>query len=206
MPQARIFCIGHNYAAHVKEMSAATPATPVVFMKPVTSIVPPGEPVPLPRGLGAIHHEMELVLRIGRELADADSATAARAIDAVTLGLDLTLRDLQLTLKAKGLPWERAKGFDHSAPMGTWTTLEDLALLGKIEMTCRVDDELRQHGSTADMLFSAVELVAFLSHHWRLYPGDMVFTGTPPGVGPLEPGQTVTIESPQIGRFTWTLI
>ena len=171
-------------------------------MKPTTSLVPVGAPLPLPRGRGAVHHEAEVVLLVGRECGELDPANATSALAGVTLGLDLTLRDEQERLKRAGQPWELAKAFDASAPIGEFVPLPgpDLATLA---FECRVGGALRQKGNTADMLFGVGALLAFLSRRWRLLPGDLIYTGTPAGVGPLNAGDEVALESAAIGRFTW---
>ena len=199
----RIFCIGRNYAEHNKEMHSPRPAEPVIFMKPVTGLVREGEPLKLPRDQGAVHHEMELVLVLGREAADVAPADAQGCVAGVTLGIDLTLRDLQNKLKGAGQPWELAKSFDGCAALGglkPWAADFDLQAL---DMRCTVNGVLRQQGNTRDMLFPVTEIIPFLSRHWRLLPGDIIYTGTPAGVGPLLPGDRIEIESPILGSFRW---
>lgn len=200
---ARVFCIGRNYAEHVKEMGAPKPSEPVMFMKPATSLVREGQPLVLPKEQGSVHHEMELVVAIGREGVQIPTSQALNYVAGVTLGIDLTLRDLQGRLKQAGQPWERAKSFDGSAPVGKFTAWSGQTDIQNIEMRCTVNDALRQQGNTRDMLFPAAEIIAFLSRYWRLLPGDLIFTGTPAGVGPLVAGDRISIESPQIGGFSW---
>lgn len=199
----RIFCVGRNYAEHAREMGVPKPAEPVVFMKPATSLVPEGESLLLPRDQGSVHHEMELVVAIGNGGGGISTREALKHVAGVTLGIDLTLRDLQSRLKQAGQPWERAKSFDGSAPIGKFIPLSALSDIQDIEMRCRVNGALRQQGNTREMLFPVVEIVAFLSRFWRLMPGDLIFTGTPAGVGALLSGERVEIDSPQIGRFGW---
>ncbi|HKV96417.1 MAG TPA: fumarylacetoacetate hydrolase family protein [Gammaproteobacteria bacterium] len=201
----RIFCIGRNYAEHVKEMGAPRPSEPVMFMKPATSLVREGEPLVLPKDQGSVHHEMELVVAIGREGVQIPTSQALNYVAGVTLGIDLTLRDLQSKLKQAGQPWERAKSFDGSAPVGKFTAWSGQTDIQSIEMRCTVNGALRQHGNTRDMLFPVAEIIAFLSRYWRLLPGDLIFTGTPVGVGPLVSGDRISIESPQIGGFSWNV-
>jgi len=191
-PIRRIFCIGRNYAAHARELGNAVPARPVVFMKPPSCLVPEGQVLLLPRGRGAVHHELELVIAL-----DAQGAVCA-----ATLGLDLTLRDEQAVLKAAGQPWELAKGFDGSAPLGVFIpgSVETFAAL---DMQCSINDAPRQHGNTRAMLFSIPVLLDFLARHWALGEGDIVFTGTPEGVGPLIPGDTIVVSGDTLGRFAW---
>lgn len=198
----RIFCIGRNYAAHARELGNAVPSEPVVFMKPPSAIVPVGARLELPEGRGAVHHECEVVLQVGRDCAELEPATALAAIAGVTLGLDLTLRDEQERLKKASQPWELAKAFDASAPLGAMVSAEGVDL-ARLRFECRVNGALRQQGDTADMLFPCAVIVAFLSRRWRLFAGDLIYTGTPAGVGPLAPGDEVVIESAPIGRFAW---
>lgn len=202
----RIFCIGRNYAEHAREMGAPRPAQPVVFMKPATSLVRDGGPLRLPQGQGSVHHEMELVVAVGREGAAVASREALEHVAGVTLGIDLTLRELQSRLKQAGQPWELSKAFEGSAPVGEFVDWSGQFDIQNIEMRCAVNDALRQQGNTRDMLFPVAEIIAFLSHHWRLLPGDLIFTGTPAGVGPLAAGDRIEISSPQIGRFAWQAV
>ncbi len=191
----RIFCIGKNYADHVSELAHlghAPDGDCVVFMKPASCIVPVGQAIRLPKDQGEVHHEAELVVRLG----------AGAKITHLTLGLDLTLRELQTKLKNKGAPWELAKAFDHAAPLGEWRAYhgEDLQAL---EFTCHVNGQQRQHAHTQDMLYPVARQIEILARSWRLGDGDIIFTGTPKGVGPLKPADGIALESPAIGRFEW---
>jgi 2-keto-4-pentenoate hydratase/2-oxohepta-3-ene-1,7-dioic acid hydratase in catechol pathway len=198
----RVFCIGRNYAEHARELNNPMPAEPVVFMKPATSLVPPGQPLSFPAHGGELHHEVEVVVRIGRGGRLIDPAAAMDHVDAVTVGFDLTLRDVQQALKAKGLPWEKAKAFEGSAPLGDWV---DAASVDAHAIAFRgyVGGDLRQQGNTRDMLFPVPRLLAYLSTIWTLAPGDLVYTGTPAGVGPVLPGERLVAEADGIGRFAW---
>lgn len=199
----RIFCIGRNYADHAREMGGAPPSEPVIFMKPATSLITEGMPLNLPRGRGSVHHETELVLALGREGADLGPESALALVAGVSVGLDLTLRDEQNRLKKDGNPWELAKAFDGSAVVGRFVAAPfkfDPQALG---LRCTVSGELRQQGNTRDMVFSIGELLSFLSRRWRLLAGDLVYTGTPAGVGPLIPGDQVEVEAEHVGRFVW---
>lgn len=201
----RIFCIGKNYAEHVEELKHlghAPDGECVVFLKPASSIVPEGQSVRLPRGRGSIHHEAELVVRLGGGGASIPLERALDHVSGITLGLDLTLRDLQTELKAKGKPWELAKAFDGAAPLGAFKPYlkQDLQAL---EFTCTVNGALRQHGRTRDMLFTVARQIQILSQTWALAAGDIIYTGTPKGVGPLVPGDEVVLQGPGIGSFTW---
>lgn len=201
----RLFCIGKNYADHVAELAHlghAPDGDCVVFMKPASAIVPEGEPLVLPKGKGSIHHEAELVVLLTGGGSDIPLEEALDCVAGLTLGLDLTLRDLQTQLKNKGKPWELAKAFDGAAPLGDFKPFleQDLQAL---EFTLHVNGQLRQHGQTKDMLYSVARQIHILSQTWALQPGDAIFTGTPAGVAALEPGDEVLLASPQIGRFHW---
>lgn len=202
----RIFCIGKNYADHIAELAEHGPTTDddcVVFMKPPSAVVAEGQPIRLPRGRGSVHYEAELVVLLTGGGADIPVKHALSCVAGLTLGLDLTLRDLQHTLKTQGKPWETAKSFDYSAPLGDFKPYLNQDLQ-KLEFTCHVNGELRQHGHTRNMLFSVARQIHILSQTWALEPGDAIFTGTPKGVGPLVPGDRVELASPTLGRFTWS--
>lgn len=205
MKPNRIFCIGKNYAEHVAELAHlghAPGGDCVVFMKPASCIVPEGNAIPLPHGQGSVHHEAELVVLLtggGRDIAEAD---ATQYIAGLTLGLDLTLRELQTRLKNQGKPWELAKAFDGAAPLGDFKPYLDQNLQA-LEFTCHVNGSLRQHGRTAEMLYSVARQIHILSQTWALMPGDVLYTGTPKGVGPLTPGDRVELAAEGIGHFSW---
>ncbi|HET7797455.1 fumarylacetoacetate hydrolase family protein [Nevskia sp.] len=202
----RIFCIGKNYADHVAELAHLghkPDGECVVFMKPASAVVPLGDVIDLPKGHGGVHHEAELVVMLtggGRDIALED---ALDSVAGVTLGLDLTLRDLQTELKNKGKPWEISKSFDGSAPLGDFKPFleQDLQAL---EFTLHVNGELRQHGLTREMLYPVAQQIRILSQFWSLEPGDVIYTGTPKGVAELKPGDHCLLASPSLGRFEWT--
>lgn len=205
MKTGRIFCIGKNYADHVAELAPKgfiDDGQCVIFMKPASCIVEEGQPIRLPKNRGSVHHEAELAILLTGGGSNIPLKRALENIAGLTLGLDLTLRDLQTELKKKGAPWEVAKAFDGAAPLGDWKPFlgQDLQAL---EFTCHVNGTLRQHGRTKDMLFSVARQIHILSQTWALLPGDVIFTGTPQGVGPLVKGDRVALESPQIGKFEW---
>ena len=199
----RIFCIGKNYAEHISELGHVNDGQCVVFMKPASCVVPVGKPIHLPRGRGSVHHEAELVVMLTGGDADLPVDRALDHVAALTLGLDLTLRELQGELKKRGAPWETAKAFDHAAPLGDWKAYngQDLQAL---EFACDVNGQRRQAGHTRDMLFPVARILHILSKTWALQAGDIVYTGTPAGVGPLVPGDRVTLSCAAIGRFEWT--
>ena len=198
----RIFCIGRNYAEHIKELGNTPDEAFVLFMKPPSCLVPPGKTLTLPRGRGGVHHEAELVVALTGGGADIPEAAALSHISHITLGLDLTLRDLQSELKKKSWPWELSKAFDQAAPLGDWTPYrgQDLQAL---EFSFHVNGTLRQHAKTSDMLFSVARQIQILSRTWALQDGDIIYTGTPSGVGPLVAGDRLLLESEGIGRFEW---
>ncbi|HUR39939.1 MAG TPA: fumarylacetoacetate hydrolase family protein [Verrucomicrobiae bacterium] len=198
----RIFCIGRNYAEHIRELGNTPDDAFLVFMKPASSIVPVGSAIPLPRGRGAVHHETELVVQLGRGGADIPEAEATRHVSALTLGLDLTLRELQGELKKKGSPWELAKAFDHSAPLGNWTAYSGQPLQD-LRFSCDVNGQRRQDGHTRDMLFGVARIIHILSRTWALQAGDVIYTGTPAGVGPIAPGDRIVLEGAGLGRHEW---
>ena len=201
----RIFCIGRNYADHVRELGHVEDGDCVIFMKPASCVVADDQPIRLPRNQGAIHHEAELVVMLTGGGSDIAVEDATECIAAITLGLDLTLRDLQSKLKASGAPWELSKAFDHAAPLGDFKPYLEQDLQA-IEFSCRVNGQLRQQGHTREMLYPVARQISILSQTWSLEPGDIIYTGTPKGVGPLLPGDQVVLESPQIGRFAWRCV
>lgn len=191
-PVHRIYCIGRNYADHAKEMGAQTVsrANPVFFMKPADAVVAEGGDIPYPPATGELHHEVEMVVGLssgGRDIA------AARALDCVFgygVGLDLTRRDLQAAMKAKGLPWDVAKGFDGSAPVSALRAAAEIGHPRRARLSLSVNGEVRQDADIADMIFAIPEIIAELSKLFELKAGDLIFTGTPAGVGPLQRGDT----------------
>jgi 2-keto-4-pentenoate hydratase/2-oxohepta-3-ene-1,7-dioic acid hydratase in catechol pathway len=204
---ARIFCIGQNYVAHIRELSNPMPQKPVIFMRPLSCLVAPGVPVHFPTHGKQLHYEVEVVVRIGRQGRCIDERDALSHIDALTLGVDLTLRDLQIEAKQNGLPWDQAKAFEQSAPLGEFLAYDPASIdLNDLNFRCRINGELRQDGNTNDMLFGFERLIAELSSIWTLRPGDMIYTGTPGGVGPLQIGDVIEVQNDQIGTFSWTII
>lgn len=198
----RIFCIGRNYAAHVRELGHAEDGECVVFMKPASCIVPVGEPLVLPRDQGAVHYEAEMTVLLTGGGRDIPEAEAIECIAGLGLGIDLTLRDLQARLREKGAPWERCKSFDGAAPLGEWQPYLDQDLQA-LHYSCHVNGTLRQHADTAQMLFPVTRIIHLLSSRWALLPGDIIYTGTPAGVGALQPGDTITLDGDGLGSAEW---
>lgn len=186
-PVGKIVCVGRNYEAHAAEMGAERPSEPMLFLKPSTALLPGGGVVRLPPWSDEVHHELELVVRMGERLQAATVEEAGRAVDAWGVGLDLTARDVQSRAKQAGHPWAVAKGWDGSAPVSDLLPAAEVDL-GAVPLRLTVGGSVRQEGSTAAMLWPVAELVAFASSRFTLEPGDLVFTGTPEGVGPLRSG------------------
>ena len=207
IPPHRIFCIGKNYDKHIKELGGKqAPDEPVVFMKPVCNIVAPGETISYPPAGKELHHEVEVVILIGKKGKSIPESEALTYVSGITLGLDLTLRDVQKKLKKAGLPWELSKSFDQSAPLGIFKNFNSKELdVNNLSFSCSVNGNLRQKGNTGEMIFSIPNLIHILSNWWILKPGDIIFTGTPAGVGPLQPGDKMEVESPMIGSYSWHL-
>lgn len=194
-PVHRVYCVGRNFAEHAREMGAAVPTSaadrgqPVFFLKPHDSLEL-GDSVPYPPGTTDLHHEVELVVAIGRdapagELAVAD---AASLIYGYAVGLDLTRRDLQSQAKAKGLPWDTGKSFDHAAPISAIVPAAEVGELGARSLSLEVNGELRQRGTLDDLVWNVPEILHELSRLYALRAGDLVYMGTPSGVGPLQRG------------------
>jgi acylpyruvate hydrolase len=202
----RIFCIGRNYAEHVHELSNTLPTKPVIFIKPMTCLVAPGQKIHFPKHGKILHHEVEIVVKIGKEGRAIKEEESLSFISAFTVGLDLTLRDVQEDLKKKGLPWEIAKAFEQSAPISEFIPYHQSLDLKNISFSCKVNGIERQRGNTSEMIFSFERLLVELSKIWMLQPGDLIYTGTPSGVGPLVIGDTIEIEADSIGSFSWSII
>lgn len=188
-PVSRIFCVGRNYAAHAAEMGVAVDRdAPFYFTKPASALVASGQTIAYPPGTSDLHHEVELVVALGEGLFRADPKTAEAAIFGYAVGLDLTRRDLQARAKQKRQPWDLGKAFEQSAPIAPLTGAKQFGAPGAQTITLLVNGDLRQSGRLDDMVWSVPELLSDLSHYYHLGPGDVVMTGTPSGVGPLQPG------------------
>jgi acylpyruvate hydrolase len=189
----RIFAIGRNYAEHIKELSNERPDEPVIFTKPDTALLRSNAPFYYPDFSKDIHHEIELVLRISKEGKNIQEKYSSKYYDAIGLGIDFTARDLQQKAKEKGLPWDIAKGFNGSAPISdAFKPLADFKDLKNINFSLSVNGELRQQGNTSLMLFSFDYIIAYLSKFFTLRSGDLIFTGTPKGVGPVKMGDRLS--------------
>jgi 2-keto-4-pentenoate hydratase/2-oxohepta-3-ene-1,7-dioic acid hydratase in catechol pathway len=199
IPRSKVVCVGLNYAEHKKDMgdlADAGPSTPLLFLKPNTAIIGPGDSIALPPDVGKIVHEGELVVVIGKIAKQVKAESFADYVFGYTVGNDVSARDL---MAADG-QWARAKGFDTFAPIGPWieTDLDPQAL----EISTTVDGEPRRHGFTKDMIHSVAEIIEFASNVWTLLPGDIIMTGTPSGLGGFSAGQTVEITISGIGTLS----
>lgn len=189
----KIICIGRNYAEHASELGNAVPDEPVIFMKPDTALVEGNCRITLPTFSEDLQHEVELVLHVCKAGKDIAPSDAAAHFDAIGIGIDLTARDVQARLKAAGLPWEKAKAFDCSAPVSNeFIAKERFAHAGDIRFFLRKNGQLVQSGYSGDLIFGFTDLLACISKFFTLKPGDLIFTGTPAGVGKVAAGDVLT--------------
>ena len=202
---SKIICVGRNYAEHAKELGNAIPDRPVLFMKPPSSLRSLAQGIVWNRALGECHFECEICLQIAQPLSQVtDPVAALQAVGAVTLGLDLTLRDLQNELKAKGHPWERAKAFDGACILGEWIETDEIGDLQELELILTINGAERQHGFTKDMIFDIADLLIDINQAFSLQTGDVIMTGTPAGVGALQPNDQLTLKLiTQSGEYDW---
>jgi len=196
MPPSKIICVGRNYAEHAKELGNEIPASPLIFMKPPSSVIGDGEPIVLPAASQRVEYEGEIGIVIGVRAHRVDERDAREYVRGVVALNDVTARDLQ---KTDG-QWTRAKGFDTFCPVGTEGA--GLTMLDELAVITRVNGVERQRGTAADMVFNIPRLIAYVSGIMTLLPGDIIATGTPAGVGPLAPGDLVEVEIPGISRVT----
>jgi fumarylpyruvate hydrolase len=195
-PVRRIFCVGRNYPEHAREMGASdVRAPPFFFTKPADAVIESGATVPFPSRTEDLHHEIELVVALG----------AGARVFGYAVGNDLTRRDVQLSMKKQGKPWDTAKGFDHSAPITPIAPAESIGHPSRARIWLEVNGGLRQNGDIADMIWAVPEIIAELSTWFELSPGDLIFTGTPAGVGPLKPGDSVRGGVDGVGLLTHTM-
>lgn len=184
----KIICIGRNYAEHAKELNNPVPTKPVVFMKPPTALLVNEKPFYYPDFTRDLHYECEVVLKICKNGKAVQPEFASGYYEEVALGIDFTARDVQDELKKKGHPWEIAKGFDHSAVLGRFLPLGAVSRGGNIEFQLHKNGETVQHGLTRDMIFTFEQIIVYVSQYFKLLQGDLIFTGTPAGVGPVAVG------------------
>jgi 2-keto-4-pentenoate hydratase/2-oxohepta-3-ene-1,7-dioic acid hydratase in catechol pathway len=189
----KIVCVGRNYLQHIKELDNEIPTEPLLFNKPSTALSALNSPIMIPKNLGSCDHELEVAVLVKTRICRASIKKAGAAIWGIGLGLDLTLRDVQSALKKQGHPWERSKAFDSSCPMSQFIAIEQVKNLSNIDFSLCVNNELRQHGNSRNMLFPIVKLLKNISNTFTLLPGDIVMTGTPKGVAALTTGDRLFI-------------
>ena len=187
----KIICIGRNYAEHAREMKSEIPSEPVFFMKPDTALLKDGAPFYFPDFTSDLHHEIEIVLKISKSGKCIEEKFAHKYYEEIGLGIDFTARDLQQRCKDKGLPWEKAKSFDHSAPIGSFVSKSKFSDLNHIDFHLEINGETRQAGNTQNLLFSFDQIISIVSRFVTLKTGDLIFTGTPEGVGPVKRGDVL---------------
>ncbi len=190
----KVVCVGRNYAAHAKELNNPILSEPMLFMKPIASLVDITEPIDIDWDKGVVHHELEIAVLIGNTLSRCTKQQVPAAFLGIGIALDLTLRELQNELKQKGHPWEKAKAFDGSCPLSAFEPIASFDALDNIGLQLSVNGETRQKGSSKQMLTDIVSLIEYASRWFTLKPGDVVLTGTPAGVGPLNPGDRLQID------------
>ena len=197
----KIVCVGRNYAAHAKELGNDVPEFPIIFLKPASNVIFSGDSVLHPSYSKNLHHEVELVLYIGEDVKNATNEEAEKAIHGYTIGLDMTLRDLQNQFREKGDPWTLAKCFDTAAVLTDVFLKKDYSLKGNENISLSVNGTLRQNSSISNMIFSPVEIVKYISARMILEKGDLIFTGTPEGVGRVVPGDKIEAHLENIGSI-----
>ncbi|MFP4018456.1 MAG: fumarylacetoacetate hydrolase family protein [Bacteroidales bacterium] len=188
----KIICIGRNYAEHASELGNAVPEKPIFFFKPDTSIIRKNRPFFYPDFSDEIHYETEIVLKISRLGKNIQKKYASRYFDELTVGIDFTARDLQREAKEKGHPWEIAKAFEGSAPIGKFVNIKKFQDINNLDFQLKVNDQIAQQGNTKDLIFSFDHLISYVSKFITLKIGDLLFTGTPAGVGPVAIGDRLT--------------
>jgi 2-keto-4-pentenoate hydratase/2-oxohepta-3-ene-1,7-dioic acid hydratase in catechol pathway len=184
----KIICVGRNYAAHAKELNNAVEEEPVIFLKPDTALLNNNQDFYLPDFSNEIHYETEVVVKINKPGKHIDEKFAHRYYDSVSVGIDFTARDLQSILKVKGLPWERAKAFDGSAVIGLFLPLADAGIISNLNFSMELNGQKVQEANTSEMVFSVDKVIAFVSRFITLKTGDLIYTGTPQGVGKVSAG------------------
>ncbi|MEZ0609366.1 fumarylacetoacetate hydrolase family protein [Fibrella sp. WM1] len=199
----KIIAVGRNYVEHIRELNNEQPDDPVIFTKPDTAILRNNEPFYYPDFSQDVHHELEVVVRISKMGKRIEERFAHKYYDEIGLGIDFTARDIQSKLKAKGLPWDLAKGFNGSAPISGFVPKSEFADIQNINFQLDVNGETRQQGNTSLMLFKIDYLIAFVSRYFTLQTGDLIFTGTPKGVGPVQVGDRLvaTLEGRELLNF-----
>jgi 2-keto-4-pentenoate hydratase/2-oxohepta-3-ene-1,7-dioic acid hydratase in catechol pathway len=201
-PIGKIVCLARNYAEHARELGNETPAAPVLFMKPASSVIGDRDTVRIPAYSQECHYEVELAILIGKQCRAVSAAKALEYVAGYGTAIDMTLRDVQNQLKAKGLPWEIAKGFDSACPLSDFVPVSAVADPHNLRLRLSVNGEMRQNGSSADMIHRVPQIIAHISAIFTLEPGDVILTGTPAGVGQVVAGDVMEAEIEGVARLT----
>ena len=202
----KILCLGQNYAKHAKEMGAAAPSSPIIFLKPATAIIENGDAIVLPTISHDVHHEVELTVLIGKQGKNITQSRALEYVAGYGIGLDMTMRDLQKEAKTAGNPWSIAKGFDTSAPLSPFISKDHVKSPDNLEITLSVNGKERQHSNTSNMIYKIDYIITFLSSIFTLEEGDVIYTGTPEGVGKVVEGDVIEAEIPGIGKLRHAVV
>lgn len=192
-PTGKVICVGLNYSSHIKEMASKASGEPMLFIKPSSSLVNLAGPLEIPQDLGSVHYETEMAILVGKKLSHCAEQQVLPSIAGIGVALDLTLRDLQKELRDAGHPWEKSKAWDGACPLSPFVKPDKISDLQNVQMTLRQNGEIKQDGNTAQMLSPVVPLIAYMSIFFALLPGDVILTGTPEGVGPIEPGDQLVV-------------
>ncbi|HTR80847.1 MAG TPA: fumarylacetoacetate hydrolase family protein [Bacteroidota bacterium] len=202
----KILCLGQNYADHAKEMGGNAPSSPIIFLKPSTAIIENGAPIVIPKFSDEVHHEVELTVLIGRKGKQIAQSDAYDFVVGYGIGLDMTMRDRQKEARAAGNPWTIAKGFDTSAPLSPFVPKAQVADPHNLNISLKVNGVERQHSNTSNMIFHIDFIIAFLSSIFTLEEGDVIYTGTPEGVGKVSPGDVIEAEIPSVGALRHNVV
>ncbi|OHB28291.1 MAG: acylpyruvase [Desulfuromonadaceae bacterium GWB2_53_15] len=200
-PIGKIVCLARNYAEHARELGNETPAAPVLFMKPSSSVIADNGAVRIPSWSQECHYEVELAVLIGKTSRKVPVEAAMEHVAGYGVAIDMTLRDVQNQLKAKGLPWEIAKGFDSACPLSDFVPAAVIPDPHNLELRLSVNGELKQNGTSSDMIHRVPQIISYISGIFTLEPGDVILTGTPAGVGPVQAGDTMAAEISAVGRL-----
>ncbi|MGE5315604.1 MAG: fumarylacetoacetate hydrolase family protein [Acidobacteriota bacterium] len=206
IPINTIFCLGQNYADHAKEMGSQAPSSPVIFLKPNSAVIEDGRDIVIPKLSQNIHHEVELTVLLGTGGKDIPKEKAIEHVAGYGVGLDMTMRDVQFEAKKAGQPWAVAKGFDTSAPLSPFLERSQIEDPHNLEIMLKVNGSVRQHSTTSNMIFRIETIIEFLSSVFTLSEGDIIFTGTPQGVGRVMPGDTIEASIGGIGMITHRVV
>lgn len=202
----KILCIGRNYVDHINELGNEVPSTPVIFMKPASSVIYNGDRITIPAYSNDCHHEGELAVLIGSTGKDIAQERAFSHVAGYGVAIDLTLRDVQAELKKKGLPWDIAKGFDTACPLSTFTSAENVSDPQNLQIRLSVNGKMRQDGTTGLMINPVAQIISHLSTIFTLEPGDLILTGTPAGVGKIVSGDMLVAEIPDVARLEVSVV